>query len=448
MRGPRLPYLLGSLLLLATTPPYGASLLELYEQALANSPALKAQEYAIDQAQAQKDQVRSKLLPQVLASGNLNWNEFSQDQFNLRADRNEAVTSRYQGLRGVIQARLALFDLPSWLSWQGADASVRQSEMDLETARMSLAADLVDRYFQAVEAGDQLHALLGERNHTEGELQRIRKFYEKQLVPVTDLYEIEAYWQTLLSTEIELQNAQAVALEKLRELVGAEVREVEPLNSEHLPDPPDKAEFWVQEAGKNHPALQALQHAIDAAEKLIASSRAQHLPQLALQASETYADNGGFDNRQQGRYTVGSVGLQLNVPIFSGGGIDAAVREAAARHQIAIERRQQKLREIERETRTAFLDTQAGRSRIKASEQEVVAREKAQDAQQESYQLGVSTIVALLEAKKNLLRAHFERAKARYRYIRSLVALRLWAGTLAQTDIEDINRWLVRRPTR
>jgi outer membrane protein len=420
----------------------GVDLLQLYEQTLATNPALKGREYSIDQAKAQEDQALSKLLPQVAASGNLSWNEFTQTTTNFFSRQNQNVTTRYEGVRGIIQARQALFDLPSFLRFQSAGSTIQQTEQELEAARMAVSADLVDRYFSVLEAEDALGYLQGEKELTTNDMKRIRRMYERQMAMVTDVYEIEAYYQTLLTREIEVRNARAVALEKLRETAGIPVQEVAPLTRDRLPDVPGQAEEWVQEATRSHPTLLALEHAIEAAKQLIAGNRAEHLPQVELQLSQIYSDNGGFDNRQLPRYNIHSVGLQLNVPIFSGGGIEASVRDAIARHQLAIEKRTEKLREIERETRTAYLNAQTGRARVDSTGREVEAREKARAAQERSYELGVATIVALLESKKNFLKSRFEQAQARYDYIRSLVALRLWAGSLSHRDIEDINAWL------
>jgi outer membrane protein TolC len=223
------------------------------------------------------------------------------------------------------------------------------------------------------------------------------------------------------------------------------VAAVAPLITDKLPDVPGKVDEWVKDATTKNPALIALQYAIDANEKTIASSRAEHLPQASLQLSTIYADNSSYDNRSLGgRYTVSTIGLQLTVPIYSGGGIEASVREAIANYQIAIEKRAQKFREIERETRTAYLDAKAGRARIDSTAKEVEFREKARDAQERSYELGVATIVAVLESKKNLLKARFEQAQARYHYIRSLAALRLWAGSLSRQSLEETNTWLAK----
>jgi outer membrane protein len=434
--------LLALLLSTGSTPVLAADLLELYEQTLATHPIVKGREFSIDQARAEKDQALSKLLPQVTASGNLSWNELTQPQLDPLTRGFSSETSGYEGTRGIVQARQALLDVSSFLRWQGAKSVVLETEQELEAARMSVTADLVERYFETLQAEDELRYLQGEKELTESDVKRIRRMHELQLVSVTDLYEVEAYYQTLLTKELEVVGARDIALAKLHETAGVPVTEIQPLNAETLPAVPGEIGQWVEEATHRHPTLLALEHAIESAQKLIYSARAEHAPRVDLQVSEIYSDNGGFDNRQNPRYRVGTVGLQLNVPIYSGGGIEAGARDAIARYQQTLEKRSEKLREIERETRTAFLQARTGRARIDSMGKEVEAREKARDAQLKSYELGVTTVVDMLESKKNLLKTRFELAKSRYEFIRSLVALRLWGGSLGQKDIEEINGWM------
>ncbi|MBX3325138.1 MAG: TolC family protein [Nitrospira sp.] len=419
-----------------------ANLLELYDLALATNPVVEGRKYSVAQAEAQKDQARSKLLPQVSAIGNISWNEFTQEVPNRFTGQTTDITTQYQGLRGVVQARQALFDLASYRAYEGTGLTVKQAEQDLADARMSLATDLVDRYLECLEATDEASYLQSELDLTDGDTQRIRRMYERAMAKVTDLYEVEAYYQTLKTRELEIHNAKAVALEKVREIVGISVADLARLIKDELPQVPGQPDQWVANAVTHHPAIQALQHAMDAAAKTIASQWANHLPLVSLQMSGIYAKNGGFDNRQLDPYTVGTLGLQLNMPLYSGGGVKAGEREAIARFEMTKYKHLQKQREIERETRTAYLNAQTGYSRIASTAREVEARVKARDGQQRGYELGAATIVALLESKKNLLKSRFAYAKARYDYIRSLVALRVWGGTLTRTDLEEINGWL------
>lgn len=426
----------------AEGPP--ANLLELYDLALATNPVVMGRKYSVVQVEAQQDQARSKLLPQVSATGNITWNELTQEVPNQFTGQTRDFTSQYQGLRGVVQARQALFDLASYRAYEGAGLTVKQAEQDLENTRMGLATDLVDRYLEFLLAHDEASYVQSELDVTDGEMQRIRRLYERAMAKVTDLYEVEAYAQTLKTRELEIHNAKAIALEKVREVVGTPVADLARLTKEELPPVPGQSDQWVADAVTRHPAIRALHHAMDASAKAIASQWANHLPQLSLQMAGIYAKNGGFDNRQLDPYTVGSLGLQLNVPLFSGGSMKAGEREAVARFEMVKYKRMEKQREIERETRTAYLNAKTGYSRIASTAREVEARVRARDGQQRGYELGAATIVALLEAKKNLLKSRFAHARARYDYIRSVVALRVWGGTLTRTDLEELNSWLAR----
>lgn len=421
-----------------------ANLLQLYDQALATNPIVEGRRYSVVQAEAQQDQARSKLLPQASATGFISWNELNQETTNAFTQQTTDFTAQYQGLRGVVQARQALFDLASYRAYESAGLTVKQAEQDLAYARMSLATDLVDRYLEVLQANDEASYVQSELDVTDGETQRIRRLYERAMAKVTDLYEVEAYYQTLKTRELEIHNAKAVALEKVREIAGISVADLARLTKEELPPVPGQSDQWVAEAVTHHPAIQALQHAMDATAKSIASQWANHLPQLSLQMAGIYAKNGGFDNRQLEPYTVGTLGLQLNMPLYSGGSVKAGEREALARFEMTKYKQVQKQREIERETRTAYLNAQTGYARMASTAREVEARVKARDGQQRGYELGAATIVALLESKKNLLKSRFAHARARYDYIRSLVALRVWGGTLSRTDMEEINTWLAR----
>lgn len=419
-----------------------ANLLQLYDLAMTTNPIVEGRRSSVVQAESQKDQALSKLLPQVSATGNIGWNEFTQEVPNSFTRQTMDTTTQYQTLRGVVQARQALFDLAAYRAYEGVGFSVKQAEQDFEDARMKLTTDLVDHYFEFLQAHDEAGYLQGELELTDGDMQRVQRMYERARAKVTDLYEIEAYYQTLKTRELEIGNARTVALEKVREVVGVPVTDLARLTKDELPPVPGHPDQWVTEAVQRHPAMQALQYALDAAAKTIASQWANHLPQVSLQMSGIYAKNGGFDNRQLDPYTVGTLGLQLNIPLYAGGSTKAGEHEAIARFEITKYKRMEKQRTIERETRTAYLNAQTGYSRIASTAREVEARIKARDGQQRGYELGASTIVALLEAKKNLLKSRFGYAKARYDYIRSLVALRVWGGTLTRADIEQINGWL------
>jgi outer membrane protein len=396
---------------------------------------VKTRLYGIEQAKAQEDSAASRLLPQIDFLGNYNFNA-------LRESRLPA--QYYSGVRSALRASQALIDLASYFRLQSAQFAVTQNEQQFDAARMSLGGDVVDLYLAVLQAGDEITHLLSEKESIEGQLKRLRFMRERGLVKVTDLFEAEAYYQGLQSKEIEARNARAVALERLRAITGVAAQQVAPLARESFPAVPGREDQWVTDAASNNPNLTALEKAIEVVRSQIKGARADHLPRVTLQANKTYADQ-SFDNRTNPAYQVGSIGVQVEIPLYSGGRMQAVEREANARFEIARESLEGARREVERDARTAYLTTVSSYARIGSTNAEVQALERTLQAQQKSYELGVTTIVDVLNAQRLLLKSRSDQSKARYDYIRGLTTLRVHAGTLSMRDIEEIDSWMVRQ---
>ncbi|MGR8920136.1 MAG: TolC family protein [Gammaproteobacteria bacterium] len=430
--GKGIGHALTALPLLFSTPLSAQSLTDLYAAALDNNPAFRVFELRVEEAEAQYVQSRSQLLPQLSASADYNWNEFD--------NRREPVEG-YAGTRGIVQASQALFDLVSYFRLKGTGATVREAEQRLEAARMNLAGDVIDRYLSVLEANDDLHYVRAEKRETAGQRERLEFMHERQLAKITDLRETEAYYQGLLTREIEATNARAIALEALRELTGVLADGRLALQRTAFDLPPDDADGWVDVAKQNNGMLIALGHAIEAARNLLRSNRAGRLPSVALTSSFIYSDQ-GFDNRAAPAYDVTSVGVQVTVPLFEGGRITGSVREAGARYAIAVQEYEQTRRQIESETRTAFLNALASHARMGSTDSEESAMARLLDAQEKSYDLGASTIVDVLRARRRLFKARSDQLRARYDYIRDMTALRIRAGALSDGDLAEIDSWL------
>jgi len=162
---------------------------------------------------------------------------------------------------------------------------------------------------------------------------------------------------------------------------------------------------------------------------------------VSLSASQVYADQ-GYDNRAVQPYDVGSVGILLSLPLYEGGRVNATVREASARLQIAREEYEAARREIERRARTAYLNAVASYARIGSTGAETAALEKVVQAQVKSYEFRVTTILDVLIARRRLTKAQSDESKARYEYIRDLTTLQAQIGELTRPHIEQIDSWL------
>lgn len=422
-------------LLIASLLPTGtsaASLLQFFDAAVDGNPRFRSRQLAVEQAEAEKDVARSRLLPQLRADGSYDWNKYMPEV---------SAAERYTGVRATLTARQPLLDVSSYHRFRGAQSVVQQAEHELAAAGLELSTEVVDRYLAVLQADDELVYLKSEQAAIARQVERLRLMSRHKLAKITDLYEVEAYAQALVTRDIEVRNAQAIARERLRETTGMEAQSVQPLALQNPPAVPGSEEHWVRDALADNPYLQSLWKVTEAARSMVYSGQAEHLPRIFLSASRIHADQ-GYDNRQVPEYGVGTVGIAISLPIFEGGRVEATVRDATARYRISLQEYEAARREIERSVRSAYLDAVASHARIRSTNEETRALEKVLEAQTKSYEFRIATILDVLVAQRRLTKARSEESKAKYDYVRALTILKGYAGQSMRDHIEQIDAWM------
>lgn len=416
-------------------------LMSLYERAVQASPELNGSEYALEIAKAREAQSVGKLMPQISATGNYSLNQFSSTRTTLAGKTH--YTNDYPGVRASINLQQPLFDLQSYLLMRSQQSLTSQGEEELLAAHQKLIADLVERYMDALEARDKSQIIADELSSTEKQLERVKAMQARQLAMITDLYELQARTETLRASLIDSDNDARIALEKLRELTGDAVTGLQTARLDaSQPAPEGSIDSWVQQAGRINPQLQALKHAVEAARISINAYQAGYLPTIQLQLSEVYSDT-SYNNQQSPPFEIGTAAVQATVPIYEGGTTTARIKEAEARKKYTETQLEQKLRELEKLTRAAYLDMTTSPARTQAADRQLAASEKSRDAKKKGYELGVVTIVDVLNAEKELSEARKLQRQARYRYIRARSSLYYETGQLIGIELAQMNSLFV-----
>ncbi len=409
-------------------------LLSLYQRALLASPELKGSQYALDITRAQEDQAFGKLLPQAAIRANYSANQLKRETFK---------GSGYPGTSAGINMRQPLFDLQAYLLMKSQQSLTAKGEENLLAAHQQLITDLVDRYVDALEATDKTKIISTELSSTEKQLARVKSMSDRQMALITDLYELQARVETLRTNLIDSKNDANIALEKLRELTGDAVTNIQPVRLDtQQPAPEGNVDTWIEQVERNNPDINALKHAVESADQSISAYQAGHLPRLELQASGNYS-NTTYNNQQSPPYEVGTVGVEATIPIYEGGITSARVREAEGRKGLGSSQLEQKQREVEKITRAAYLDMTTSAARSLATDRQLEANEKSKLAMEKGYELGVVTIVDLLNAQKQLSEARKIQRQARYRYFKARSNLLQQAGRLDVEELAKLNDWLV-----
>ena len=442
---------------------HAESLLEIYRQAEQGDPRIleaKARRLASLEAEPQ---ARGVYLPQINASGS--WSDVtaessSSSEFPGVGIQTFTRDQRYEDTAWQVELRQTIFRWDQIVGLRRADKIVAKAESDHEAAQQDLIVRVGQTYFDVLAAEDRLTSTHANRQAIARQLEQAKQRFEVGLIAITDVQESQAAYDQAVADEIAAKRVLATAREFLREITGEYVTKLSAPGEEfplRAPDPPSESD-WVELALGQNLALVSSRLDEQLARDEISFRRNGHYPTIDLVANISESDRPG-DLRSDlnadpnafltadNNFKQESIGVQVTIPIFSGGSTSSRVREAVYLHRAAREQLQRVTRETERQTRDAYLGVMAEMSRVEALEQAVESSRTALEATQAGFDVGTRTIVDVLDSQFALYRSITLFYQARYDYLMNALRLRQAAGNLQVQDLERIDEMLRERPT-
>lgn len=431
---------------ISSTNAQADNLLTVYQQALLNDPVvLKAQaQFMI----VKEDivQARSILLPQINLSGGYNMGE----QESYSALSSSVSTTEYSSLTYGANLNIQLYHHDSWLRLGNAEKAAHQSDLTYQIAKQELIIRVTKAYFDLLSTKDDLVFATAEKDAIARQLEQTKQRFSVGLTAITDVYEAQAQFDSAVTEEIRAENAIFQAEEELRVITNTYPRNVSVLNTKRFSTStpiPNSADEWQVTAEAKNLDLITAKVGIDIAQDNIDIARAGHYPTLDFGANyggkdeeSTFANDAKIDAPGVNGY---SLGVQLNVPIYSGGAIQSSVRKAQNSFVLASQDLSLTHRSVVRTTRNAYNTVIAAISAIKAFEQSVLSANKALEATEAGFEVGTRTIVDVLDSTRNLYNAKRNLSSTRYAYIQNVLLLKRAAGTITDEDISAINTGLM-----
>jgi outer membrane protein len=170
--------------------------------------------------------------------------------------------------------------------------------MDFQQAHQILMYDVVERYFTVLAVQDNLQLVEQETATTERQLKQIQRQYEKNIVKITDVYELAAKLDILFADKIEVETKLDVAKQSLTELTGEPVNSLANLQNDiQFTKLPGDIKAVTEQAQINSPLIKAQEKEIKAADYDVISQQAKHIPVVDIQL-QYYNTNNGYQNRQ------------------------------------------------------------------------------------------------------------------------------------------------------
>ncbi|MEJ6656874.1 MAG: TolC family outer membrane protein [Pseudomonas sp.] len=420
-----------------------SDLLTIYQEALLNSADLAAAEADALARQEALPQARALLLPNIGLGAGL-----AREHVDIDSRGSDSYSTHYY------QASLTqpLFRADRWFNYQAAKSQSEQARVEFSATQQQLILDVALAYFNVLRASDNLATARAEEAAFERQLEQARERFEVGLSARTDVLEALAGFDTARATRITASTNLDVSYQALTRLTNRDHTDL--LGMSHnlpvlAPTPADMQQ-WVETAAAQNLSLQASRLAIDTAGDALRSSKAGYAP--TVDAFVRYNDShggarlggvgAGIGGAGNGDTELTQFGVEMTLPLFTGGGTTSRVRESTFRLTQAEQSSEAELRRIVERTRNLFRTVTSSVEEVEARRQSIISSKAALDATQAGYEVGTRNVVDVLDAQRNLYRAVRDYNDARYNYIIDNLNLKQAAGTLSPQDLEDLSTWL------
>lgn len=429
------------------------SLLDVWQAAVRHDREFAAAAAARTAGQARGEQAKALWRPSVQLSATVgragsetasNGAQFSAPGFGQSTGVNFATSvNSGTSTQWAVQARQPLLNAER--SAQRAQLSLAEqvSEVQWQGAQQALKLRVAERYFDVTLAAAQLQVLQQQTAVVARSAEETQDRFRLGDVPVTDTHEAAARLAALqaqvLAAQTDLQVKQA-ALASITGLPVAQWQMPLPVHDIGLP-PLAALDQWLADAEAANPGLrlQALQV------RMADEESAKHKPwggasvDLVAQAGRDRLSGRGDFGDASNHASQRMVGVQLTVPLYTGGWRSARFDETRALKDEAVARQEQARLDVAQQTRAAWLGLAASEARTQALTASLAASRERREATRLGREVGDRTTLDLLNADNDMAQAEVALAQARIAMALNRLHLAASAGRLDDPEFQALD---------
>lgn len=404
------------------------NLADIYQQALAHDPQLKAASAAALAGGEALPQAQAGLRPTI--------------NFSANATRNENTTRDFNNTGYTVSLSQPVYDSAAWYGVKRGEALSRTAQLQYDQAQQNLIIRSVESYLNVLRAKNTLETTQAEERAIKRRLDQVNAQFDVGLIPVTDVHEAQASYDNAKVARILAEGQLDNSFEAIERLTGESHEDIDVLS----PDYPvenletQNAAAWLEKARNGNLGLQVADSNVDASRRLTQVNRSGHRPTVSLTASHDQDKGSTFnDNRNE----TNQIGLTFTLPLYSGGATSSRIREAEYRLDEALQNREDVFQGIKQDTRSLLRNLTTDVLSVAARKQSIRSSETALKATEEGFNVGTRNVVDVLQAEQNLYRAQRDYAEARFNYVLNLFRFKQVLGTLSPEDLNGLDLWMV-----
>lgn len=374
--------------------PAALSLEECYRLAVAQSEVLKLREEDVRLAEARYQEALSALYPKVDLSASQrirNSNSGSNGSFDNGTSNNGGFNNQgkhpFETNLGVRQPIFTGFR--DYYIAKATEIEIDALRLEKGRSDQLLYQDVADVFEQVVYYTNDLAILKKTEKILQQRIVDLREFIKLGKSRDGEIAAAEADMAGVGSTAARVNGLLDASKEMLAFLIGRESNSIK-LSAGNA-SPPVPALNELISTSQKRLDIQAVEQRIESSKLEITAAEREHWPTVSLEGNY-------YPYEHPDRDRDWDVFLEMSVPLFDGGGIDARIEQSRSKNRSLQISGQQAKRETERDVRRLYSDMQASKNEVSRLKNLVSASRKSYDAQRRDYELGVVTNLDVLAA--------------------------------------------------
>ncbi|MFM1989448.1 MAG: hypothetical protein RJA99_2405, partial [Pseudomonadota bacterium] len=417
-------------------------LAEAVRAAVELDPVVASTRAQLAATQQRVPQAQAGLKPTVNATANTNYNVL---------DTNVARTRDWDAQSLGVVASVPVYRPANREVLKQSELGVQAAEFQLAQVRQDLILRVAQAYFDVLAAQDSLAVIRAQKQAIGEQFASAKRNFEVGTATITDQQEAQSRLDLSRAQEVAIENDLEVKRALLTQLVGRPVTELAVLRPDVDVRAPaaEREGEWAQIARTQNWQVRQAEVSGEIAKREIERQRYGGFPTLDLvtQANAGRSTNGATSAAAVGiRSASGLVGLSFAFPVYTGGAVDARVREAIALQDKAQFDAETARRNAEQAARQTFLGVKSGLEQVRALTAAEKSSQLALESNQLGYQVGVRINIDVLNAAQQLFATQRDLSRARYDVLLNGLRLRGTAGDLDETAVATVNALLAPPP--
>lgn len=421
-------------LLLFSQPVWSIGFSEGWQVAKRNDPTFQAA--LADNKAGTLYQVigRAALLPQIALSSS----RFKVTGDNTVNDKKQEL-DYFSGSQSV-QLKQPLLDFQKTIEYQQGSIRSKMSAAVFHGKESELAIRYTGAYFNVLFARKTIDLFEARKISIAERLAQAQHLFQSGEGVVTDVDDAVTRLDLVNALQVEARQNLSNALAALREVVGQSPEQIADISDNFTPLKlaMTSLEEWVNAGLAHSSEINGRKQALELSGKEVQRARAQHLPTIDFVGSYSKSTSGSVSKINE-RERTRQIGIQVNIPLFSGGGINAQVEQAAANNEKTAAELDAATIQIRNEIEKQYYAQISGANRIVVLEKALRSAERSVNSNVMSFKGGVRTNLDVLNAQEQMFQIKKDLLEAKLSYMTSIIKLYATAGLLTDTQFNEMN---------